>query len=360
MIRIVLLILFASATTLFGQEAHYTYPFSVGCPEEIVVVGQSVTVAATFENGETGERYAPTYNWSISQGTITAGQGTPSITVEIARENIGQVIVTLERVFNEAHFPGVQRTANCTIEIAQLPEARMLDEFRTAGDNCEEGFARLDAFFTEINNNPVDEALIILYGDLADPNAARRREKQLRNHFTFRNFDRSRVKVFFGDRRENATTQFWLVPPGADAPDIAGAIPVADIVELPDKTFLYATEFIDGIPGCFGNIYDLGEFAKVLKTDEGNVAKIVIGQSSLAKYRRKAKEIVAELRSKGIPSNKIVTVYKYVRPNRLLEMTELWVVPSKKRRLTSIANANDDAAWIHRCPSTITTWFRGC
>jgi hypothetical protein len=202
MIRITVLILLLSATCAFGQGAHHTYPFSIECPDEIVVAGQSVAVAAKFEDGNAGDRYAPIYNWSVSQGTITAGQGTPAITIEISRENIGEVVVTLDRVFNEAHFPGVQRTANCSVPIAPLPRARMIDEFRTAGNNCEEGFARLDAFFTEITNNPVDEALIVLYGDLADAKAAGRREKQLRNHFTFRKFDRARVKVLFGAPRQ--------------------------------------------------------------------------------------------------------------------------------------------------------------
>ena len=65
----------------------------------------------------------------------------------------------------------------------------------------------------------------------------------------------------------------------------------------------------------------------MLKTNAENVARIVIGQSSQAKYRPKAKEIVEDLRRLGIPRSKIVTVYKYVRPNRMLEMTELWIVP---------------------------------
>jgi hypothetical protein len=349
MIRVIILILFASVAAAFGQGAHYTYPFSVGCPDEIVVAGQSVTIAAKFEDGKTGELYIPSYNWSVSQGIISSGQGTPSITIEIGRENVGQVIVTLDRVFNEAHFPGVQQSANCTVAIAPLPQARMVDEFRTAGSNCEEGFARLDAFFTEISSNPADEALIVLYGDIADAGAARRREKQLRNHFRFRNFDRSRIRFYVGGPRPNGTTQFWLVPPGADQPEIAGATAVTGIVERPTQTFLYATQYADGIPGCFGNIYDLGEYAEVIKTDPENIARIVIGQSSQARYRIKAKEIADELRRYGIPSNRIVTIYKYVRPNRLLEMTELWVVPPNPRPAIS-GNFVEMPEWTHRCP----------
>jgi hypothetical protein len=329
MIRALFLFLFfAASSATFGQGAHYTYPFSISCPDELMTAGQPVTVVAMFEGGHRGERYAPIYNWSLSQGTIMSGQGTTSITVEIGRENIGQVIVTLDRVFNEAHFPDVQRSANCTLAVAPWPEARMFDEFRTAGNNCEEGFARLDSFFVELNNNPVDTGLIAVYGDAGDKRAARRRATQLRNHFKYRNFDLNRIRMVFGRSRENGTTQFWMIPPGAEAPMIEAEVPVPEI-ERPTETTLYAAEYTDGVGGCNGNIFDLAAYAAVLKTDTANVARIVIGQSSQAKYRRKANEIIAELRRLGIPRAKIVTVYKYVRPNRMLEMTELWIVPPK-------------------------------
>ena len=337
---------FATGAAVAGQEAHYTYPFSIECSEGIVLAGESVIINAKFEDGKTGEQYSPSYNWSISQGTIESGQGTASVIIRIDKEIIGSVIVRLDRVFHMAHFPGVQRSADCTIAIAPLPEPRMIDEFRTAGNNCEEGFARLDSFLAEINNNPVDEALIVFYGDNRDPKAARRREQQMRNHLTFRNFDRNRVRMFFGESRNDATTQFWLVPPGAEGPAISGVVPATGTVERPTETFLYATEYVDGIPGCNGNLYDLGAFSNVVKTDVANVAKIVIGESTQARYRRKAKGIVDELRGHGIPSNKIVTVYKFVRPNRMLEFTELSVIPPK-RPVSSITEPGS-----HRCPQT--------
>jgi len=123
------------------------------------------------------------------------------------------VTVTLNRAFTQAHYPEVQREANCSIAIAPLPVARMYDEFRTAGSNCEEGFARLDSFFNELANNPIDEGSIVIYADALDKKAAPRREKQLLNHFTFRKFDRSRVKVIRGAARSQGTTSSgWFLP----------------------------------------------------------------------------------------------------------------------------------------------------
>jgi hypothetical protein len=244
-----------------------------------------------------------------------------------------------------------------TDAFGQGPSARMVDEFRTAGNNCEEGFARLDSYFVELENNPMDEGLIVISGDELDATAARRREQQLLNHFTFRKFDRTRVRVIRAAARTNATTQFWLVPPGADMPEIE--LDRRGVVAEPIRPYLYAANYADGVPGCFGNLYDVGEFAKVVRADDGNTARIVINESSRIRYRRTAREITAELASLGIQRSRVATVYKYVRPNRLLEVTELWVIPSK-RRLPTSANADLELGLIHRCPSKITSWLRGC
>lgn len=358
MTRLIILILAAFASSAFGQGAHNTYPFTVVCPDGVVAAGGSATVTAEFEGGYTGDKYAPNYNWSVSAGTIVTGQGTPAITVEAGKEGSDSITVTLERKFMEAHYPEVQRTASCTFGVAQLPQASLVDEFRTGGSNCEEGFARLDGFFVELNNNPGDTGLIVIYGDALDAKAARRREKQLMNHFSFRKFDRSRVRMIRG-AANTGSTQFWMVPTGADMPAIAEAPQVAGTVTASTQAYLYAADYSDGVPGCFGNLYDVEEYAKVLQADAKSTARIVISRSSQAKYRSKVREIVAELARYGITRNRIVTVYKYVRPNRLLEVTELWVIPPK--RVASVSWVKDDGLQlIHRCPAKIQSWLRSC
>src|SRR5688500_5421285 len=109
----------------YSQGAHYTYPFSVECPEGVVVAPGVVSFAAEFENGNVGEKYSPAYSWSVSQGTIVEGQGTTAITVQVGIEGGGtSLVVTLERTFRIAHFPGVQRTADCVVPVVPGPSAR--------------------------------------------------------------------------------------------------------------------------------------------------------------------------------------------------------------------------------------------
>jgi hypothetical protein len=322
-------ILLITTTGVSGQGAHHTYPFSLGCPDGVVSAGETISLKAEFEGGQTGDRYSPTYNWSVTSGRIMSGQGTPAISLEIPREEASTLVVTLNRTFLEAHFPGVQREANCAIPIAPLPSARMTDEFRTRGGNCEEGFARLDNFLVELNNNPNDRAIIVLYGDAKDAKAAARREIQLRNHLRFRRFDPDRITFVRGASKTDGTTQFWLIPPGAEDPVIE---PASMVIEKPSvEPYLYSANYLDGVPGCSGYIYDVAEYAKELTSLPGSRGRVVIGQPSRARYSRELKEIMSTLSANGVPRSRITAVYKYVRPNRMLEVTELWVIPARQR-----------------------------
>jgi len=57
-ILLVITTLAASAEAL-SQGVHYTYPFSIGCPEERVLAGAVVSIDAKFEGGYKGENYSP-------------------------------------------------------------------------------------------------------------------------------------------------------------------------------------------------------------------------------------------------------------------------------------------------------------
>ena len=237
--------------------------------------------------------------------------------------------------------------------------AQLIDELRTGGMNCEEGFAKLDSYFNELNSDPQADGVIVIYGDAVDGQAANRREKQLRNFAQMRRFDRTRLTFLHGSAFEDGTTQFWLVPPGADRPEVSGGVRTAASVRAPSGPYLYAADYSDGIPGCFGDLYDVGEYSNVLQSDAMSTARIVIRRSSQTEYRRKMREIVAELGSHGIARDRILTVYKYVRPNRLLEVTELWVIPSK--RITSlIMYENAEESRTHRCPQGGLAWLYKC
>ena len=295
-------------------------------PEGVVQPGESFTVTA---NAKGADRAG--YNWTVSAGTIEAGQGAPSVTVKTDSEMGGaSVTVTLELKVPSG-FPACQNTYSETVGIAELPKPVLFDEFATTVP-CEDGNARLDAFFTELNNNPSDQGYIVIYAAPDRAGAAGNRQQLARNFMRFRSFDPSRITIVRGPYRKNAITQFWRVPPGSAAPDLlpadAAAPPEASPETDSSKPYLYATRYSDGLPECQVPMYDLKAYAEALNTEPRSRGRIVIAEPSRANFNREMLEIQAELTAHGVAKPRVTFIYKYVRPNRAMESTELWVIPA--------------------------------
>lgn len=270
------------------------------------------------------------YNWTVSSGSIESGQGTPAVVAGADGVSGGtHVAVNLEITVREG-FPLCQTTFSETVVIADVPEPVMFDEFSDTA-TCEDGNARLDSYFADLNNNPQDQGVIVVYDSpMPGRSTAWRREQLFRNYIRLRSFDPSRIKLIRGTYRTAATTQFWRVPPGAKEPDVLPAnVEGPPIAPRPQtrKQYLYATEHMDGLPECDAPMYDLEAYASELNAEPRSRGRIVIGESSSAKFNRKRREIRTELIKQGVSKGRITFIYRYVRPNRLLETTELWVRP---------------------------------
>ena len=294
-------------------------------PESLIQPGQSFNVTADISGPPEGV----TYNWTLSNGTIASGQGTPSISIDTTGVPGGSSISVTLDLGIPSGFPECQRSFTETVQLVKLPEAELFDEFSTVAVQCEEGNARLDSFFAALSNNPSDQGVIVIYGSPKSSRAAWRREQLIRNFIRIRRFDPMRITFVRGASRDDAVTQFWRVPPGAPVPEV----PPADAetpqpAGPPKKPYLYATEYSDGLGECSVPMYDLETYAAVLNIEPRSRGRIVIGQPSKAAFAEKQREIAAELAKHGVAKVRITFIYKYVRPNRALETTELWVVPS--------------------------------
>jgi hypothetical protein len=155
-----------------------------------------------------------TYNWTVSAGTISDGQGTPSITVDTTGlEPLTNITATVTVSTNDGcDCPGL--TGSEIGSIREIPGPQPVDEFdRLSNDEVR---ARLDAFFIALQNNPNDQGYIINYGPDRE---VTRRERLIQNHIRFRNFDASRITmVRGGDTGVGIRTTLWRVPPGAENP----------------------------------------------------------------------------------------------------------------------------------------------
>ncbi len=183
---------------------------SVTGPAGVTNPGDPMTFTANVSGGSQSN---VTYNWTVSSGTISSGQGTPAITVATTPDMAGgNVTATVE-------IGGVcdscQKTASETGSIVTVPTSNKIDEFdKLENDDVK---ARIQNFYlTQLNNNPTAQGYIINYG--TDKQIAAR-EKQIRNAITFLKLDPSRVTfVRGGATGGDVKTQLWIVPAGATPP----------------------------------------------------------------------------------------------------------------------------------------------
>jgi hypothetical protein len=180
---------------------------SVSCPSD-VDQGATITYTAAV-NGDANV----TYNWSVSAGTISGGQGTSSITVDTTGLGGQSVTATVELGGLD---PSCSRTASCTTSIkAPIPPAVKFDEYGNIKFNDEK--ARLDNYAIQLQNQPGAQGYILAYGTCAGEAQARadRAKDYLVNT---RGIDAGRLVTVDGGCRSDLAVELWIVPTGATPP----------------------------------------------------------------------------------------------------------------------------------------------
>lgn len=185
---------------------------SVGivCPEQ-VKAGQPITFTSTLTGG-TGN-VPKIYNWKVSGGRITSGQGSNSITVDTTGMEGQSLQASLIMGGYEEEC-----AASCSIQFPVPILAHKFDEFPDIARNDEK--ARLDNFTIELQNDPTATAYVIVYpGPQGRSNAAQLRAKQIVDYLVnSRGFDSSRIVTLIGPPRDEEMVQLWIRPRGATAP----------------------------------------------------------------------------------------------------------------------------------------------
>jgi len=180
---------------------------SVSCPSD-VDEGQAITFTSLVSSDAT-----VTYNWSVSAGTISSGQGTSSITVDTAGLGGQTVTATLELGGLD---PACSRTASCSTQVrAPAPSPRKFDEYGDIRFNDEK--ARLDNYAIQLQNEPGAQGYIIAYGNCEG--AAQARADRAKDYLVnTRGIDAGRIMTIDGGCRADLMVELWIVPQGATAP----------------------------------------------------------------------------------------------------------------------------------------------
>ena len=203
---------------------------TVSCPD-VVDEGQPATFTANVTGGD--PNVSATYNWSVSGGTITSGQGTPSITVDTTGQG-GRAITATVNV--GGYPPECNTQASCTTTPQVRAVARMFDQYGNIAFNDEK--ARLDNFAIQLQNEPGAQGYIIAYGGRRGrAGEAQARADRAKDYMVnTRGVDPGRIVTVDGGFREDMTVELWIVPTGATPPTASPTLQQSDVTIITGGT----------------------------------------------------------------------------------------------------------------------------
>jgi hypothetical protein len=187
--------------------------------------GTPIVVSARPNTGSislTGLRF----NWSVSVGTIMAGQGTSRIAFDTSWLGGQRITATVEVVGNQTHC-----STSKTVEInpPRLPEC----PFDSYGEiKRENEQARLDNFAIQLQNQPTARgALITFAGNPTYKGEATYKLRRATDYLVnVRDIARERLITVEAGYATNLTTYLYIVPEGASLPSqLAPSLPLSQV-----------------------------------------------------------------------------------------------------------------------------------
>ena len=246
------------------------------CPSVSVTSPESVAEGhpITFVASVSGEFPGITYNWSVSNGMITGGNRTPSVTVD--SRGVGENTITA--TVSLGGGPPTCSDSNGSSTTAVHVQGSAKNPIRFAvfdATNFNDEQARLDNFAVELLNNPASKGAIIAYGNC---------EGEGRDHaaatkdylVSRRGLESARIVSIDGGCREQRGVELWLVPRGAALPEPRGstACPICSItIGIPeDKKLATLTGRLidkngDALADATVTLIGAGKFKRVVKSN---------------------------------------------------------------------------------------------
>ncbi len=198
---------------------------AVDCPTGLTLAGQPITFTANATGGD--PNVTPTYNWTVSAGTISSGQGTSSITVDTAGLASGSSVTGTVSLGGFAATCAASQS--CTAQINAQQNPTKFDEFGNINRNDEK--ARLDNFANELQGQPGAQGYIIGYGGRRGrAGEAQTRADRAKDYLVnSRGIDAGRLVTVDGGFKEEAATELWTVPAGATPPTASPSVDASEV-----------------------------------------------------------------------------------------------------------------------------------
>jgi hypothetical protein len=207
----IMLLLFA-AFNVSAQPASCP-TVNVSCPDT-VKDGADLTFTADVSGGPSG--VTPTYNWTVSAGSIKSGQGTSTIEVDTA-DTGGQTITATVDVGGFDRKCSTSSSCTASVEKKAAPAVKF-GEYVTRDLSANKQM--LDAFVIELLNDPEAQGYIIAYGGkTSGPDEAQKAADNATDYtMNVRKIDGARTLSGVGGYREQPTIELWIAAPGGDPP----------------------------------------------------------------------------------------------------------------------------------------------
>ena len=190
-------------------------------PQKIIRDGEQVGLTANLSGGD--PKVVPMYSWSISAGTLLAGQGTQKIGVDSTGASADKAITATVQIGGFAP----ECTADATVTFYIAGPARKLDEYGTLSETDEN--ARLDAFISNVTDK--EQAYIFAYAGRMSPRGQAANDlRRIRTRLLAAGTPKERLVIIDGGFREESSYELWLVPFGAEAPRSTPTLKAKDIV----------------------------------------------------------------------------------------------------------------------------------
>jgi hypothetical protein len=199
----------------------------VSCPDT-VDEGAPLTFTVDVSGGD--PNVTPTFNWSVSAGTISSGQGTSSITVDTTGIG-GQTVTATVDVggFDRA----CSTSSSCTTSVKKNAPAVKFGEYVTTDLSANK--AQLDKFVSALLQDPTAQGYLIAYGGRTSrPDDAQKAADNATNYtMNTRKMDGARTLSGVGGYREQPTIELWIAPAGGTPPTATPTVDPKDVKPAP-------------------------------------------------------------------------------------------------------------------------------
>lgn len=203
---------------------------TVSCPDD-AAEGTEPTYTTNVSGGD--PNVTPTYNWTVSAGTISSGQGTSTIRVDTAGVG-GQTITATVDV---GGFARECRTSNsCTISVTKkAAPAVKFGEYVTRDLSANK--AKLDEFVLALQQDPTAQGYLIAYGGRTSrPEDAQKAADNATDYtMSVRKMDGARTLSGVGGYREQPAVELWIAPAGGSPPMATPTVDPKDVKPAPAK-----------------------------------------------------------------------------------------------------------------------------